>query len=618
MAGIQLTEVDFQQIKDNLTNYLKSTGEFTDFDFEGSNLQVILNLIAYQAQLNSYSANMVANESFLSSATLRNNVVANARSTGYTPTSARSASTDTTFTYNLLAEDYPNGFPRTLRIDPGQLLMTSNGAESINFNIIDPQTAAVTGAGVCTFRDVRAYEGVYLTAKFVVNDDTYNQKFIIPNQNVDTTTIRVEVQEDPNQTTNEFYQEAKNLVTLTQNSRAYWLEEVEDGSYELTFGDGLFGKKLQDGAKIIVTYLVSNGESGNGVSSNTKFTFIGRAVTQNNIVITDRPTIESVTTSQGGAEIEDVASIKFRAPREFATQNRCVISDDYETLIRRIYPAVDDIYVFGGEELETPQYGRVYVIIKPSSGISLSNITKNYIKESLRPFRIASIDIVISDAEIIYVEVISTVYYDNKKTVKDNAGIVATVADTLTKYSESSTVSKFGGAVRYSRVVGSVDDADNAITRNNTQLRMRRDMTALLNNSASYEVCFENQIRNVSGTSSVYSTGFQISVNGIIDETVYYFEDDSQGKLYRFYLDSTNSKIIVDKDFGTVDYIKGEIQLGYQSPVTIVNTTVDNDIVEIRAFPHNQDIIANKTVYADFDIAKSDIIAVVDQEIAGS
>ncbi|QIN96925.1 baseplate wedge subunit [Synechococcus phage MA10] len=618
MAGIQLTEVDFQQIKDNLVDYLKSTGEFTDFDFDGSNLQVILNLIAYQAQLNAYSTNMIANESFLSSATLRNNVVANARMVGYTPTSARSAATDASFTYTLDAADYPNGFPRTLRIDPGQLLMTSNGSESVIFNIIDQQTSAVSGSGVCVFREVRAYEGTFLKAAFTVDDSEYNQKFILENENIDTTTIRVEVQEDPNQTTNEFYQQASNIVTLTPESRAYWLEEVEDGRYELTFGDGLFGRKLQDGAKIFVNYIVTKGEAGNGVSSTTKFSFVGRAVNQNNVQITDRPTVTAVTTSQGGAAIEDVSSIKFRAPRDFASQNRCVVAEDYENIVRRIYPAVDDVYVFGGEELPVPQYGRVYVIIKPSSGYSLSAITKNYIKESLKPFRIASIDVVLADAEIIFIEVVSTVHYDNKRTVKDNSAIVASVKDILTKYSESSTVSKFGGAVRYSRVVGSIDDSDASITRNNTFLRMRRDMVSLIDTSASYEVCFENRLRNNAGTSSVYSTGFQLSIEGVIDPQTYYFEDDSEGNIYRFYLDTSNNKVVVDKNFGTVDYTKGEVLLGYSAPITIVNTTVDNDVIEIRAIPYNQDVIASKTVYADFDIAKSDIVAVVDQEIAGS
>ena len=428
----------------------------------------------------------------------------------------------------------------------------------------------------------------------------------------------MEVQEDPNQTTNEFYQQASNLVTLTSESRAYWLEEVEDGRYELTFGDGLFGRKLQDGAKIFVTYVVSKGDEGNGVSSGTSYSFVGRAVDQNNSQITDKPTIDSVTASQGGANIEDVSSIKFRAPRDFSAQNRCVVAEDYESVIREIYPAVDDIYVFGGEELPIPQYGRVYVIIKPSSGYSLSAITKNYIKDSLKPFRIASIDIVLADPEIIFIEVVSTVYYDNKRTVKDNSAIVAGVREVLSKYSESSTVSKFGGAVRYSRVVGSIDDSDDSITRNNTSLRMRRDMISLINTSASYEVCFENQLRNNSGTSSVYSTGFQISVDGVVDPQTYYFEDDSEGNIYRFYFNASNSKVIVDKNFGTVDYTKGEVQLGYSTPITIVNTTVENDVVEIRAIPYNQDVIASKTVYADFDIAKSDIVAVVDQEIAGS
>ena len=619
MAGaIQLTEVDFDQIKQNLVSYLKSTGQFTDFDFDGSNLQVILNLISYQAQLNAYSANMIANESFLASATLRDNVVSNARMIGFLPASARAATSSVDLSFQLDAATYTSGFPQFLQIRPGSAFSLDAGSDNLIFNCVEPQTAAVSGTGLCQFTGITVSEGTYLTNKFTVDENEYGQRFVLQNDNIDTTTIRVEVQENPNQLNTEFYTQATNLVTITPESRVFWLEEVENGHYEITFGDGLFGKKLVDDAVINVDYLVTSGVSGNGVSGTSNFNFIGTVEDSFGAIINTEPTVSSVSTTEGGAEREGVASIKFRAPREYASQNRAVIAEDYDALIRNIYPAVDDLYVFGGEELEIPEYGRVYVVIKPISGATLSNVTKTYIKKSLKDHRIASLDVVIVDAEVINVEVISTVFYDDKKTLKDNAAIVASARETLNKYADSSTVSKFGGAVRYSRVVGMIDDADKSITRNNTSLRMRRDVVALLDTAASYEICFENEIEKISGSACIYSTGFQMRVNGVADGITYFFEDDGEGNIYRFHFDSLNAKVIDDKNFGTVDYTKGEVLIGYTSSVTIVNTTVDNSVVEVRAIPKEQDIIASKTASINFDIAKSDIISVIDTQIAGS
>jgi len=615
MAAINLTEVDFDQIKSNLIDYLKSTEQFTDYDFDGSNLQVILNLIAYQAQYNAYSTNMVANESFLASSTLRNNVVQHASNLGYLPVSARSATSTINLQYDLDTNLYPSGFPLFLQLDPGTIFSNSGGGQNLTFNIIDQYTAAVSSSGRCSFSDITVYEGTYLSAEFSVDKKLYNQRFVLDNPNIDSTTIRVEVQEDPNNDSTELYKEANNLTSLTTDSRNYWVKETEDGKYELIFGDGMFGKKLRDRAKVYVNYIVSSGSAGNGIRPTNDFFFIGRTIDSNDAAVTIRPTVTSMSTSDGGSEVEDVSSIKFRAPRNYATQSRCVIAEDYSTVIRNIYPAVDDIHVFGGEELDEPRYGRVYVIIKPTSGSSLSNITKQYIKSSLKDLRIASLDIVIEDPEILYVEVVSVVHYDDKRTISDSSTIISDVTKALSAYSDSSTVSKFGGAVRYSRVVGIIDDAHKAITRNNTEFRMRRDMVAVLDTRASYEICFENEFRNYSGITSVYSTGFQLQINGVVDERIYYFEDDSKGNLYRFYLDSTNNKIVVDTDFGTVDYVKGEVKIGYQNPITIVNTTVDDSVVQIRAIPKEQDVIAKRTVYSEFDISSSNIVAVIDQDL---
>ena len=621
MAGaIQLTDVDFAKIKNNLISYLKSTKEFTDYNFEGSNLSVILNLIAYQAQLNAYTANMIANESFLASASLRDNVVSNARQVGYVPTSARAAFSDVTFTFSLRTDDYTQGLPEYLEIPPGIAFTTNGGEGNLVFNVIDTANAAVADDGTCTFNGVRVFEGTLLPAEFIVDESDFNQRFVLQNSNIDSTTIRVEVQENPNEDTSYFFQEANNLVEVTGESRVYWLDEVDNGHYQLTFGDGYFGRKLQNGAKINVTYVVTNGMLGNGVIGTTNFVFAGEVFDSFGTQVNNTAVVDESTVSKSGAQIESIPSVKFRAPKFYGAQNRAVVASDYDALIRQIYPAAADVYVYGGESLTPPQYGRVFISVKPNTGEQISNITKNYIKESLTPYRVASLDIVFVDASVLYIEADSTVYYNERRTIKDNAAIVATVKKVLESYEEASSISKFGGAVRYSKIVGAIDGADEAITRNVTNLVMRKNATVPLNNPATYEICFDNPLKLDKVMPVIQSTGFYQIIDGLQDNKIYYFEDDTQGIVYSYYYNSLNQKVVANRLFGTVDYETGDLYLGYNKgqEITIYKTVVPNSIVEVRGTPRDNDVIVDKSVYIDFDVAKSNIDATVDYRIAGS
>ncbi len=620
MAGpIKLTEVDFEQIKQNLIGYLKSTKQFTDYDFSGSNLQVILNLISYQAQLNAYTTNMVANESFLASATIRNNVVENANMLGYLPTSPRCSIIEVDVEFELPKSHYPAGYPQYLQINPGSVLFAGTGSNSFTFNLIDSQVSAVvSSSGICRFHNLLGYEGLKLEKTFTVDNSEYNQKFILKNSDTDTTTIRVEVQEDPNEDVNRFYSQANNLVSLTQDSRVYWVEETRDGFYELSFGDGYFGKKLNDGAKIFVTYIATNGNLANGIQSTEKYTYIGKTIDSFGNSVNAVGNIKSVGLFNSGAEVESVSSIKFRAPKSYAAQSRCVTSDDYESVIRKIFPAVDDIYVFGGETLEIPQYGRIYVSIKPTTGDSISNITKNYIKRSLEPFRVGSLDIVFVDSDVINVEVISSVFYDESATIKDSSLIVATVKDSLLSYNESSTVSKFGGTVRYSTIVSIIDDSDESITRNNTSFRLRKDVKPVIDTNASYEICFLNELEVDCTSPIVSSSGFKLEINNVIDERTYYFEDDTQGNIRTYFFTENNTKVIKDNEFGTIDYKKGEIKLGYQKPIKIISVTTESELLEVRVIPQKLDIIAKESVFLNLDVAQSSIGSIIDNSIAKS
>ena len=617
MAGaIQLTEVDFDQIKENLVNYLKSTNKFTDFDFDGSNLQVILNMLAYQAQINAYSTNMIANESFLSSASLRQNVVSNAAMVGYVPTSAKCATSYITFEFQLETDQYTNGFPTYLELQRGASFAVANNKQQLIFNFSDTQTAVVNNFGICTFTNVKVYEGVFLSVSFEVDDSDYNQRFVLKNPNIDTTTIRIEVQEDPNEEINTLYTRAENLVELEQDSRVYWIAETEEGYYELTFGDGYFGKKLKNGAKIYVDYIVSNGELANGIQGLNNFTYIGKTVDSYGISVSTRPSVFSVEKTQGGQDVESASSVKFRAPKFYETQNRCVVSDDYSALVRKIYPAVDDIYVYGGEQKTIPQYGRVFIVVKPNYSDKLSSLVKNFIKRSLDNYRIASLDIVFEDPQILNVEVITTTYYDDTKTLKDSSAIVSGVKETLTKYSDSPNVEKFGGAIRFSRVVGSIDDSDPSITRNLTRLRMRRDIEVVPNTSASYEICFENELPKDPLNTVVYSSGFKLVIDGVLDDKLYFMrdingmDDVTKGKMILFYLNEFNEEVIVNTDFGSVDYEKGEVLIGYQKPIKIYDTELPGYMIEVRAYPKEVDVTAKQFLYLNFDVSKSVIAAV--------
>ncbi len=621
MAGaIQLTEVDFDQIKANLVNYLKSTKQFTDYDFSGSNLQVILNLLAYQAQMNAYTANMVANESFLASASVRDNVVSNARMLGYLPTSARSATSNVTFEFALSPGEYPNGFPQYLELRAGMAFTSGAAGTSNIFNVIDTQAAPVSSNGIAKFMAVPVYEGTYLPAHFVVDKGNFNQKFVLKNANIDSSTIRVEIQEDPATDVNHFYNQADNLVKLTSESRVYWLEEVDNGYYQLTFGDNYFGKALLNGAKIYVNYVVTDGDAGNGIQGTNNFIFVGKAYDSDGNAVTVNATVTEATTSSGGAQIESVPSVKFRAPKSYGAQNRAVVASDYDSLIRTIYPAVEDIYVYGGDTLNPPQYGRVFISVKPLTGESLSNVTKKFIRSSLDQYRVASLDLVFVDPEVIYVEAKSLVYYNDLKTLKDNTGIVSSVKETLSQYAMASSISKFGGAVRYSKIVGAIDGADSSITRNVTNLLLRKDVTALLNAPATYEICFDNALKLDRVQPVVSSTGFTLKIDGVEDKRTYYMEDDTKGVVYTYYYDNENNKVIGNKLFGTVDYETGEIKLGYikGQDITVVTTVIPNGIIRIKVVPRDNDIIAKNSVFMDFDVDNSDIEAIVDTKISGS
>jgi len=476
----------------------------------------------------------------------------------------------------------------------------------------------VSTLGLVTFSRVPVYEGLYLEAQYIKEEADFDQKFVLLNRNIDTSTIRVEVQENPNQEARTFFEQANNLVKVTSQSAVYWIEETNDENYELTFGDGYFGKALKNGARIFVNYLITSGPLANGINALTNLAYNGDAITSDGQILAQDARIVAATVTQGGSALESVRSIKFNAPRSYATQNRAVTTTDYETLIKEIYPGVSDVYAYGGEELDIPEYGRVFVAIKPSTGETLSNAAQNYIKKSLNDYRVASLQVVIVDPSVLYLEIDTTVFYNDKLTIRDSAGIASEVKRTLSSYFVTESIDKFGGAARYSRIVGAIDDSETSITRNTTALRMRRDFLIVENTPASYEVCFEQGLGLNMSTSVVYSTGFQIMLNGSNDGRTYFFEDDTEGNLILYYAQTDGTKVIEDRRFGTVDYTNGEVKIGYINPVTFVSTSEPGSVIRVRGVPLGQDVVAKKSVYLELDINNSKISAVVDSNLLSS
>ena len=611
--------LDFDQVKTTLRDYLKSNSNFTDYDFEGSNLSTILDVLAYNTYISSYNANMVANEVFIDSATLRENIVALARNIGYVPRSRKSARATVSFfvdTSNI------SPTPATITLHKGIVATTTGsfGNESRTFCILDDISVPVFN-NIANFEDISIYEGTLLSSNFTYSTRVPNQKFILPNSGVDTSLISVTVKNNENSSASTKYSNQDNLFDLGAESKAYFLQEISDERYEIFFGDGIFGKALEEGNYITANYIASNGDSGNGISS---FQFSGRLTyTRNAQTYTVTSGISLLTTgvtSSGGDTIESVESIRRYAPRIYASQNRALTASDYETLIpARIYPETESISVFGGEELIPPQYGKVFISIKPRTGDFLPNLIKQNIKNKLKKFAVAGIVPEILDLKYLYIEVDSKVYYNTN--MAPSAELVSsTVQTNANKYAESTELNKYGARFKYSKFLKVVDDSHEAVTSNITTLRMRRDLRVVLNGFAEYQIGFGNrfQVKDPDGF-NIKTSAFKI--DGITQD-VYLGDlprpDRETGTLFFFSLPAVGSQTptIIRRNVGFIDYINGVITI---NPVNIQGGMVKDGqtIIEIEATPSSNDVIGLQDLYLQLDISNSNFETVVDEISSG-
>jgi hypothetical protein len=598
MPFTKFTNLDFDQIKTSIKDYLRANSDFTDFDFEGSNFSVLIDTLAYNTYITSFNSNMVVNESFLDSATLRENVVSLARNIGYVPRSRTAAKANITFTVDV------SSAATQLILKAGLVCVGAVDNTQYTFSIPGDVSANVIN-NQATFTNLDIHQGTYLTKQFIV-DTSQDQRFILNNSNIDTETLNVRVG------TREFKQ-VDNIVTVNKESEIYLLQEVADEKYELLFGDGIIGKKLETGTVINVSYIVTDGTSGNGPSL---FSYAGTTTDSNGILVTPSSSI-SVTTNQsatGGGDIEKISSIKYFAPRVYSSQYRAVTARDYEAIIQQIFPSTESVSVVGGEELDPPEFGKVVISIKPKNGYAISDFAKNQILNDLKQYSVSGIKQELSDLKLLFVEVESDVFYDSSKVV-DISSVKANITSALTKHAANVDMNKFGGRFKYSKVLQIIDNVDTSITSNITKVRMRRNMNCITNTFAQYEICFGNKFFKKLDGSSIKSTGFKVAGES---ETVYFLDVPNETNIgilsiVKPTLDPDTFEV-VKKSIGTVDYAKGEIII---NTINIISTDLPDNIVEIQAVPDSNDVIGLKDLYLIFDVSKSNINMVKDTIASG-
>ena len=595
MPYTQVANLDFEDIKASLKDYMRAQTDFTDYDFDGSALSTLIDTLAYNTYYTAFNTNMVVNELFIDSATLRDNVVAIAKQLGYRPKSATSPTAYVSFTVT-----YTNPTTDTeLLLKKGTGFISSYDNNVYQYVVTDDVKAQVIN-NVATFTDVEIKEGTQLVNTFTVNTSLKSQRFILDNPNIDTNTIRVKVFPTGG-SFSEPYLVADNILGVDATSKVFFLDEIEDQRYEILMGDGVLGKKLENNARIEVSYLTTAGPESNGVRT---FVFSGVLENPNGVSPSAFTTsITSTTASAGGEEIESTQKIKYTAPKAYGTQDRAVTADDYEAIVRQVYPATSDIIIFGGEDQEPPEYGKVFIALKPKDASYLTSLTKKSIVDQLKKFVVASVEPRLIDPSILFVELTSKIYYNSSITDQTPSQIRDKVIGGVQSYLDTSDTEKFNGKFRYSKMVGVIDDADKSINSNLTSVTMRKDFYPSLNSTFYYEVCFQNAFDEDCDDPVLSSTGFRVTEYPNFDVYV----EDRNKKIVLYRLDSvTGEKVVLDSDIGDIDYVKGELKM-YN--LTIIKGSFFDNRISVRVKPLSNDIKALREVYLDVDVANSSFTA---------
>ena len=610
MAFNQFTNLDFQDLRTQIKDYLRSNSNFTDFDFEGSNFSVLIDNLAYNSYITAYNTNMAVNEAFIDSATVRENIVSLARNIGYVPRSKRAAIAKISFTV-----DVSNIAARFITLNPGVVALGNIENGSFTFSIPDKIIATPGSDGIAKFENIEIYEGNYLTNEFKVNTAKLDDKYILPNTDIDTTTIRVSVT-DGETGTIEVYNAYENIFQVNSESRLFLIQEISDEKYQILFGDGVLGKKPPNGSTIKVSYIVTNGTDGNGASN---FNFAGNLTypSRNGDTITDTSVTNNISlltvtqASESGDNIEPVDNVKYLAPRVYASQYRAVTANDYISLVPSVYPNIDSVSAYGGEELDPPQFGKVFITVKPKTGEILSSTAKSAIKAGLKQYTVAGIQQEFVDLKFLYVEYDTTVSYDpGLITTKED--LSSRIFKSIETYSKSSDINSFGGRLKYSKLLSTIDKVDTAITSNITVLKMRRDLKPAFGQLANYELCYANRFHADLEGFNIRSSSFKIEgVDGDVFLTDLPNSDGLTG-VVRFFTLIDSSPNFINNNAGSVDYVKGEIIL---SAINISSSTIPNKI-EVEVIPESNDIIAKQNLYIVLDTTSGSRLTLLEDLIS--
>jgi len=597
-----VSDLDFDLIKSNLKNFLQSQSQFQDYDFEGSSLSVLLDILSYNTHYLSYLANMATNELYLDSADIRSNIVSLAKMIGYTPSSPRAPMANITVRLN-------NATGTSVTMSKGTVFTTNVNDVSYQY-VTNSDFTTIPINGVYEFSNITVYEGTLVTFKYTVDSSDVDQKFIIPSSNADTSTLKVSVQNSSADTATSTYALAGGYNGVTSTSKVYFIQEGQDNKYEVYFGDGINGEALNDGNIVILQYIVTNKDISNGASS---FSLSGNIGGFSNVSITTN------SASQGGADGETNESIRHNAPLQYAAQERAVTTTDYETLVQSLYPNALSVSAWGGEDDETPRYGIVKIAIKPASGSTLTETTKQSIIDSLKPYNVASVSPQIVDPETTSVLLTSTIKYDAKATTKSSDTLRSEIVTAITNYN-TTTLQKFDAVFRYSKLTGLIDDTDTSILSNITTVKVRKSFTPTISSSTRYDIYFRNALfnphtgHNAAAGGILTSTGFKVTGS----DFEMFLDDDGNGNVRRYYLVS-GIRTYANETQGTINYATGQITLNSLSVASISNIRgATSTRIEITVQPNSNDVVPVRDQIIEIDVANSSFTVSADTFVGGS
>ena len=594
-----VSEFDFDDVKDNLKTFLEAQEEFTDFNFEGSGLSVLLDVLAYNTHYLGFNMNMLANEMFLDSSSLRSSVVSHAKTLGYEPQSARAPKA-------VIDVRLFDAVKATASIPAGTIFTTS--IEGVDYNFVNTSelTSSNTGSEI-PFLNVEIFEGTFITTKYTVDSTVVDQRFLLTDNRADTTTLTVTVQNSSSDTTATTYTKTTDISQITSTSASYFLQEVENGLFEVYFGDGILGKLLSDGNIVILTYVVTN-----RTDANTATTFTNAAAIDSVVDVQ----VSTVEPASGGAISESVDSIKFNAPLDFAAQGRCVTAEDYKVFVKRFYPNTQSVSIFGGETgsfdpalgvSSVQEFGKVFISIKSTTGNFIPQSEKDRLVEDLAPFTVASITPVVVDPETLFLILNVSAQFNSNLTTLTAAQLASTITNTLTSFNNN-TLQAFNSAFRHSQVTKLIDESDTSITSNITKVVMGKFFRPTLNESLGYNITFNNSIYNPHARHNadqggvVASTGFRVSGDTVNDM---FFDDDGNGNIRRYFV-LAGVKNYADNKAGIVNYATGTITLNPLTVSQVLNVDGASSIeIRITALPDSVDIIPIRNQLVEIDLVNT-------------